>query len=317
MDQGFALYSDLWVGHKRPAEDTNEVALGWVRLAGKRPFFLFLNYVDAHAPFAPPGYDVDDSHLFEPLGIDIETFQWAAMRKLKLTDLPDETAAALVERYDAGILAQDSALRTLFEELDRLGVLERSVVVVVADHGESFGEGQMWGHGGLSIDPQSRVPLLYRSPARPELAGTRDAEPISIVEIPSMILRDLAAPDPDRLSGGRSARAPVYGERFSEHGSMRMLMEGSHKYLLRIRVGEDATRIERVYDVASDPEEKVNLAQTDPQKLGELRSHYREILESLGLADEGTSVEAVPPAHERTPEDVALREQLRALGYLD
>jgi glucan phosphoethanolaminetransferase (alkaline phosphatase superfamily) len=74
--------------------------------------------------------------------------------------LGTDQRTALVNNYDNGILQADYAIRRIFDRLQKAGMLERSTVFLLADHGELFGEGGQWSHGG-SVQPQLLdIPLL-------------------------------------------------------------------------------------------------------------------------------------------------------------
>ena len=89
VDQGFLYYSDLWKGLQRNAAQTNRLAFRWLDRHQGRPFFLFLNYFDAHAPYDPDGYSAADEALFRELGFDIHTFQPAMLKKRGTWSLPE------------------------------------------------------------------------------------------------------------------------------------------------------------------------------------------------------------------------------------
>lgn len=138
--------------------------LDWQAKDTSRPFFAFINAYDAHAPYQPP-------QAWR------ERFQSG-----------DETR----DRYDASIAAQDSVLGAMFDSLDIQGVLDSTVVVVTADHGELLGEHQLYGHGNSLYAPELHVPLVIRGPGIP--AGVRISSPVSLRDLPAT-LAQLAALD--------------------------------------------------------------------------------------------------------------------------
>jgi arylsulfatase A-like enzyme len=164
------LPSDEYV----PAHVITETFLRWQSGQHGRPFFAFLNYFDAHAPYrAPP------------------PFQGRFTSGDKARD-----------RYDAAIAYLDAELDRLFLTLQRQGSLERTVVVVASDHGELFGEHQLRGHANALYLPLLRVPLLLRYPGRVP-AGLRVTAMVSLRDLPATIL-DLALGTPSAKLAGSS-----------------------------------------------------------------------------------------------------------------
>lgn len=238
--QSFQLY-------RKDASQVTESFLQWLDgpVGGDRPFFAFLNYFNAHQPYWAP----------------------LAFRQR----FPGDTAQS---RYDAAIAFQDAELERLFEALSARGFLDRTVVILTADHGEAFGDHGHWGHAGTLHVEQLHVPLVLWAPGQAP-AGLRVAASVSLADVPTTIL-DLALPDPplDKLGGRSLSRFwrglppaadtivsgyywPVVGDTGSvattKHGSS-VIIERFH-YIL--------THAELLFDLADDPEERRNLAEVD------------------------------------------------------
>jgi arylsulfatase A-like enzyme len=176
--------------------------LDWLSARGRpeRPFFTFLNYYDAHFPYQlTPGR----MHRFGAMAIDNATRdmiqRWPLLDKAALS--PKEIAFA-VDSYDECIADLDEQLGVLFDELDRRGILERTWLIVVSDHGESFGEhAGVFCHGTSLYQTEVHVPLLIVPPGG---IGTKKvvAQPVS--------LRNVAATIVDVL--GMTAGSPFPGD---------------------------------------------------------------------------------------------------------
>jgi arylsulfatase A-like enzyme len=138
---------------RETAADANRAALRWIdRFHG--PFFLALNYYDVHTPqFAPVPR--------EPQG---------------RSDI-----------YDGGIAYDDTQLQWLMDELGRRRLLDNTLVIVTADHGEGLGEHGLWGHGTALYFPLIHVPLVFFWPNRIP-AGLRLDRPVSTKDIPATVL---------------------------------------------------------------------------------------------------------------------------------
>lgn len=151
--------------HRDAAEITRAAIEPIDQRDSARPFILFLNYLDAHAPYRPPPFDELYSPGIEPMVKDeLREFREALFRGTRT--LPGKMRADYEALYDGGIAYIDSQLRVLNEYLRREGLCEDALIVVTADHGEAFGEHLTLKHGSRVYQEQVRVPLLSRIPAR-------------------------------------------------------------------------------------------------------------------------------------------------------
>lgn len=180
---------------RRQARAINAEALAWINAEPDRPFFAFLNYFDAHAPYLPPApYDT----LFGPTrGRDQSSLlHWGHqaghpnIASLSSGELALEQAA-----YDGGIAYMDHALGDLLAALDARGQLANTIVIVTADHGEQWGERGYFSHGNSLYPPAVEVPLVIWGPGRIP-AGQRVPFPVSLRNVPAtaLALTDSAAP---------------------------------------------------------------------------------------------------------------------------
>jgi arylsulfatase A-like enzyme len=155
--------------------------LRWQQTVGDRRFFAMLNLFDAHDPYEPPSawrgrFGADDDHR---------------------------------ANYDACIAYMDSQLGRLFAELRRRGVLDRTVVIVTADHGELFGEHGMLQHSEFLYLNSIHVPLLVRYPGHVP-AGRAVDTPVSLDRLPATVLD---------LLGDRSGAMPGLSLRAAWEGT--------------------------------------------------------------------------------------------------
>ncbi|WP_165233295.1 sulfatase [Aquisphaera insulae] len=282
--------------YRKSADMLNRDALAWLDAEGRegRPFFLFLNYFDAHSPYVPPG---------------------GAPRPFSAaTDpnrrLPDRARDA----YDDCLAYLDDRLGRLMDELGRRGLLANSIVVITADHGEAFGEHGLMGHGISLYRHELHIPLLVIAPGRvPEGRAVRGTA--SLCDI-APTLTTLAGPAaPSRFSGrsldvlwsadssnasafakvddpgdiaadailcevDRADRMPARLEHVpARRGVMRSLIAGPWNY---IRNGDDR---EELYHLEADPDQQDDLAHdTDAQD--ELAA-FRATLDRMTGEDDG------------------------------
>jgi arylsulfatase A-like enzyme len=285
----------------KDAARVNRDFLRWLDANGnrQRPFFAFLNYIDAHDPYVPPP-DFDRHFGLKPeSSTDLETIRtWHQKHKTTSTA---RNLTLINDAYDDCLASLDENLGRLFDELERTGVLRNTLVIVTADHGEQFGDHGLQGHGKSLYRGELHVPLL--------MVGPSDIPPGRTITEPAS-LRDVAATVMDRL--GLAAVSPFPGrslarfweigrgddatgrdepilaevsikERPSKHpaadqppatlGPMTSMLSDGKVYI------RDAYGREELYDVAADPAEATNLAESPEGRTSVLE--YRRTLDDL------------------------------------
>ena len=277
------------------------------------PLFLFVNYFDAHAPYwAPPG-----SYPFPrgPEGVPRELPGVPSLGRLALERLaPDEETVQLaVDQYDRSLLHLDRCLEELYGRLREEGLLERALVIVTSDHGESFGEHGTYSHGGLPREPLARVPLVIESlPGGP---ADRVAEPVSLRNLATTILA--AAELPDLPPGGAGpgldlldlppVLPPAYCEQRLPDLWVGVLRSERFKYGRTLsRLAGDP--VELLLDLVADPGE-TGAVPGGGDALREAEHLRRELLELR------SSWRPEPEAVAGPRLTAKQRETLRALGY--
>jgi arylsulfatase A-like enzyme/Flp pilus assembly protein TadD len=280
LDQGFEHYDDDTRAHgnpaERPAVEVSDAAIAWLERA-ERPFFLWVHYYDPHEKYAPP-----------------EPFR----------------SAFAGRPYDGEIAYVDSELGRLIGALATRGELERTLIAVTADHGESLGEHSELTHSYSLYDAVLAVPLVFRGPgvaAGPPLEGvvrTVDLAPTlsSLLGLPpaqesdgvdlSVLWSGVSDP-PDRFAFAETLATRL------EHGwSPLFAIRTRHHHYVR------APRRE-LYELESDPGQVRNqLESGSPSPTADALD--AEITRILAGQLNTT---------ERSADDEA-REQLRSLGYL-
>jgi len=137
----------------RPAGEVVDDALRWLgRRDLERPFFLWVHVFDPHAPYAPP----------RPFA---------------------ERSASARELYRGEVAYVDRELGRLFDGLRNEGLWERTSVVVVADHGEAFGEHGEPTHGAYCYQATMRVPLILKPADRFARSGERSSAIVSVTDV--------------------------------------------------------------------------------------------------------------------------------------
>jgi arylsulfatase A-like enzyme len=304
------------------------------RPADARPAFVFLNFIEAHFPYHQLPHDA--LYRFTDL-------PYTALRTLSLDLLGqqfggpgrpvEEAAQPARDMYDGGIVYTSELLGRVVEALRARGTLDRTVLVVLADHGEVLGErAGFFGHGPSLYQETIGVPLLVRYPPRIP-AGARVATPVSTVGVFATVLDLAGLPAPPTLQVGSlvplargedGEGGPILAElhRNTELGAertwadpqmdprlrYRLLREGSLK-LVATSAGDRL-----LYDLAVDPGETRDLAAERPDDLARMTARLEQVREQLGLP----ALDAPLAAGDGAPElDAATRAQLRALGYAE
>lgn len=200
---------------RKSAADVNREFLAWLAERPRKPFFAFLNYFDAHAPYAPPPpFDMK-------FGAGGPQADLAVRRSWSRQEIQRS-----MDAYDSVLAYVDDQLGRLLDALNAQGLLENTVVVVTSDHGEQFGEHGLFDHGNSLYRPLLHVPLVISFPPRVR-AGARIAEPITLADLAATLV-DLSS---DRAGGpglpGRSLRAHWDGSQPVETRSPALLAEVS------------------------------------------------------------------------------------------
>ena len=336
--QGFESYIETWKSSPGAANDYRfdlagvEGAEEWIgEMAGRgEKFFLFLNLNSAHMPYSPDVLSLVDLSP-EPRPID----RTRVLRKVKgmwaylggSYTLSETDFEILEDLYTAEVSMVDGLVARLVDALKRLGIFDETLFIVTSDHGENLGEHGMVDHLLSMYETTIRIPLIIRHPPSFE-AGSRRDELVSLIDIlptvldlsglaeryPEIAARSLARADRsphefviaenDRPMNGIELMAKNYPDfdTSSIDHRMKMLRTDRHKL-----IWYDDGRIQ-VYDLESDPMELEDLSTSRP----ELASRLLGMLEEWRSAQEAHA--PVPPLDITDPK---LREQLKALGYIE
>ena len=203
LSRGFQELNELYRVHRDPvtrAEDFKEPVLDWVEGKANEPFFLYVHYVQPHQP-----YDVAPKRFY--LGLDPHydgEFRGSRQVMRQLYHGRLKVDADDVEHirglYHGNLRYADWAVGELVAALRESGILERSILVLTADHGEGLGERGVFGHG-RSVDREvSPAPLIIRFPSRLGLVGRR-AFPVGNADIMATLLDVVGGPVPQGIWG--------------------------------------------------------------------------------------------------------------------
>ncbi len=298
LDQGFDVYRDLKFGDiekkhvtfakqaeetpteipERDASDITKHGIRFLQQHRNEKFFLWLHYFDAHQPYSPPL-----QHFQQVGGSD----------------------------YHGEIRYIDEQIARVLTELDGLGLTERTLVVLTADHGEGRGQHSEPTHVFFVYDTTMRVPLLMWGPEIP--AGIEIESPVRTIDIAPTILDLLGLPPLDIAQGvslrplltGASQDMELVGygasiDPYTVLGTsiIRFLRVGRWKYIHKVNP--------ELYDLVADPDETNNLAAAEPEIVQRMQLQLRDLIATAPPS----------PSDSQQPIDEEQAAQLEALGYI-
>ena len=319
--QGFDLFDDRLPSkemnrhhRERVAADTTAAALeavdGIVAEGMGDDFFLWVHYIDPHGPYTPPDPYRSYFDGGYPGGPELVVGQYNGGRREipNYQSIDGATDAGLYRsRYDGEVAYFDQCFGDLMAGLEERDLLDGTLVVFTADHAEALGERGWWFVHGRTLDASmTHVPLIVRFPGAEE-RGRSDAA-IGHLDVHSTILdafglRRRGDPRHTLFAGWEPRDRATIQQlgRADEERRSQAVQSGSW----RLIVEDDA--LPRLFDVAADPLEEVDLAAQEPEVVAELLERYREECERL-------ETDPIGPVPDATASPERERE-LRGLGY--
>jgi arylsulfatase A-like enzyme len=324
---------------KAAGELAEEGLIDWLdSTPAQRPFFAFLNYMEAHRPFVPPmrcrEAFMDDDQIALSFAADRS---WPTMWSytLGMHEYSPEDLEVMALTYDACVLELDQLFQSMIEALDAKGYLDNTIVVLTGDHGEHLGEHHMLDHQYSLYQGLVHVPMVLWYP--PKVTPGRVEHPVQNYDVFPTLL-ELARLDPPAGLRSRAVNlleADAQRKRIAEYPSpfdngiktvekrygaafnpqpfrrtLRALYDGCDKLI----VGSDGRR--ELYDLCEDvgeTNELTNVQSPSAETLGrELGHELDRVVGSLTLFDpDGVEL---PPMDEMSPLQIRM---LQGLGYID
>ena len=160
-------YERKWIGlQSRGAREINAAFLDWLsRRRRDRPFFAFLNYFDAHAPYIPPTGNVGRFGIRPTTPADYQVL--VDFTLTNKNEVSKRNVRMARDCYHDCVAFLDEQLGRLLDELQGQGLLGNTDVIITSDHGEEFGEHAFFGHAHNTNLDAIGVPLVILSPRRP------------------------------------------------------------------------------------------------------------------------------------------------------
>jgi len=302
----------------RRAAEINRSVFGLLDEAreASRPFFMFINYMDAHGPYVPePPFD----RLYPGKNDSFSPARWEELStnvmELKRGITGDEQRH-LISQYDGEIAYLDVHLGELLARLKILHFYDSSLIIVTSDHGEAFGERHLLTHGVSAYQDLLHVPLLIKYPrVRSGVTATQIVSSLDLMPtILDVVQGELpVAGDGETLASANRERdkvviaesfpsdqlTPLLEDRFDR--VERALFQGSLKFVSSTQGKREC------YDLASDPNEQVDLHESSGEACQELEGRLEDWVSSVsGESHSGEEFEVDPETLDR----------LRSLGYV-
>jgi arylsulfatase A-like enzyme len=310
-----------------------------------RPFFIWLYYWDPHAPYQPPG---QFATLFEPADTlplsgqaelpaqDLERWRLAVNLRqgvelmttlVKINEgrlIPEPGYGQhLINLYDGEIAFVDSEIEQVIQRIKKLGAWDRTLVILDADHGESFGEHGYFFHGYSFYEPEVRVPLIVKPP-RSLSQGKVISAAVRNLDITPTIL-DYCGVKASQQMNGQSLRPHIEGRASSDlpaclesntpEKAIHLAAYRADGYKVIYRRGGPM----ELYDLTADPGERVNLLQpagATPDRQAAAARREAQMRQALLLTYGVKDVEDLLYTYAREQVDPQNRERLKALGYI-
>ncbi len=268
-------------------QNSDRHAMEWLdTLPKNQKFFMFFHGYDLHGQFAGSGKDYKG--IFTPTNYT-GPYKGTMQEEAKLREdqlvfplhLTKEDAAFWTAWYDSKLHDADARLAGFLAQLKDRGLLDKTIIVVVSDHGEEFYEHKGFDHGQSLYDELIHVPLIFKIPG---VAGgnvvkgqvsTMDMGPalLKLVGItPSAAYEKQTLGRPNLVDYIKNPTMPgydVYAETdYRDFTHIRSIRTADGwKYIRTLQDGK-----EELYDLNTDPKELVNLAELNPAKKAELRA---------------------------------------------
>lgn len=317
FDQGFDSYYQIYKDLR--AKTMSRAVLGSVESldASGAPFFLFVHYQQPHYPydlenpFLPRFHPGDGGDLLAP---DEVLHHFSSQGRD--WDPEKQSLQALFDLYDASIRATDEAIGGLLEALRRKGLLENTLVVFNADHGEEFLDHGRFGHAHQNLHSELiGVPLAVRFPGALGVPPGMVATLAANLDIYPTVLDVLGIPS-RQLMYGRSLLPLARGG--EEEWEPRVVYSNRGKWMAassdryRLCVDYHGELPAQFFDLRSDPGER------DPIPADDGDPDRARLEDAAGAWYEmGKAVRDRRRAGEEPEMNRTLREDLEALGYIN
>ena len=302
--QGFEQVSMPQDGLVR-ANDFVKPVTRWLDENRDRPFFAYIHFREPHYPFtSPPEY--------------LRQFRTDLDFQLPITDnklqRDEEERRKITAAYDANLAFVDREFSRILQHLKQRGLMEKTIIMLLSDHGEAFWQHRVQGHNYSLYEEVMRIPLIMRFPREEGLRGVRRKQPAgtlqifpTVAEIFQLSTRNLRWPSPSLvpviLRNDAIAQEFIFSQAAGQKGYA--VRSAEFKYIRYAKREYD-----EMFLLKEDPKETRNRIGEYPIVAGYCRLALEKILKEMRSSAQKA------PQPETVVVDKEWEEQLRTLGYL-
>lgn len=287
-------------------EEITKNALFWISNNKNSPFFVWVHYMDVHHPYLPP-----KKHLMK-FSDNVIPAREARTLHTKMLKNPDSISNTdikkLIDLYDGSINYADYCIGNFLSTIEDMNVLDNSLIILTADHGDAFGEHGEFGHGERKAnlyDEIIHIPLIIQTlKVKENTIVERQAD---LLDIAPTILDFLSIQKPSEMEGnsllgtliGKYKKQAIFSESLDLRGGGSAYLDEKHfgggyknEFNLIKRKGTISCRTENwkyihsvnvpceLYNLQTDPKEKKNIIDEQVEKAEEFKS---KILQHIAM----------------------------------
>ena len=329
FSQGFDSYEQTWLSEESELARTEAItrfAENYLTQQDETPFFLWLHYVNPHAPYQPP---VNKLKQFRGDGLvprgpklPLVTGYHGGINKKHVAVEGEFYWGDYIDRYDAEILVSDEHVGRVINTLEETGQKQNTLVILTSDHGESLGEHDyFFDHGNDLFNPSLRIPLILSLPGILP-SGKREPSVVSSLDIFPTVLDLSQVSYPPGLSG-KSVLPTIRGTKSRLHNQMffqndQHLFAISNGRLKVIRNPKNGTF--SLYDMHLDPTEEENLYYGSESVIAPLQAELQSFQTQTVAWQQITSGKRAEGKNPSLPDSKLNKKTLdvlRHLGYIE
>ena len=291
----------------------------------ERPFFMFVHYLEPHAPYCPPKkynrYLPKEVSSREAKRVNQDRVKYLA----ELVSMDEQDFEILTALYDGEITYLDTCVAQVLRQLEESGMLDQTMVIITADHGENIGDHQMMGHTYCLYDTLLHVPLIIHYPQGTTTPGRVEHQVQTLDLLPTILsmLGDTSSETYRSLQGYDLLSSTTHEFTIAEQANPDLTTFYSRF------PGVDVSRYDRAikmirtdrckYIWASDGNHELYDLQADPDEQCNIIAERPDISRDLDrrLTEWRNDFEEAAPLDEIPEFDEAVKDRLRALGYLE
>lgn len=272
------LFGPGWQHLRTPALELTPWIENWLENHQKERFFLWVHLIDPHNPYDP-------LPEFSPQEFEISLKRMNQLREISARD-PEQVRwreidkEAYISLYDGDVSQADAGVDDIWQKLNDLGLNEKTILIITADHGEEFWDHEGLGHGRTFYDETVKIPLLILGPG---IEPRQVSQRVSLLDLFPTIIDLIGEKKPKEVMG-RSLKPliegknlpvePIILEANSRGDKARAIIWGDYKLIHNYFTDE-----EELYNLKTDLNEKNNLIKVLPEIANQLRSQLFTVVE--------------------------------------